>query len=212
MQELDKSYIENAVAFHGHLCPMFALGLRMGSFALELLGRERESGVKMHAIVEYRNCLADGLQYACGTTFGKINLHYKENGKFAASFIDLSSGKAVRIRIKNNIIENALEYGKKAEKVKRLPVNEREREAKKLFEFGKSLVDGLMKKSNYELFDFNFVDEKKAKEELEKFKIEESLEYGICENCGELFLITFSQNKKCRACKENERQEKRRES
>lgn len=202
MQKLDNSYMEKAVAFHGHLCPMFALGLRMGSFALELLGREKESGVKMHAIVEYRNCLADGLQYACGTTFGKVNLHYKEIGKFAASFIDLSSEKALRVRVKNSIIESTLEYGNKAEKVKSLPVNEREKEAKKLFEFGRGLVNELMKKSDYELFDFNFLDFEKAKEELASFKFDESLSYELCESCGEIFLKAFSEGRKCRACRE----------
>ena len=48
MEELDK-----AAGFHGHLCPMFALGFRMGKKALNELGRGRENGVKLVAVVEF---------------------------------------------------------------------------------------------------------------------------------------------------------------
>jgi len=194
---------EDAIRFHGHLCPMFALGLRMGELALEMLGeegekREKESGVKLHAVIEYRNCLADGLQYVCGTTYGKVNLHYKPLGKFAATFHDLTTGKKIRIKIKNTITKKALEYGKQGAKVKAMPVNKREEHAKALFKLGRKIVEEFESRDNEELFEVSFNDAGEFRPENEA-----SLNYGICKKCNELFLIEFSKSKNmCRVCGE----------
>lgn len=193
---------EDAVKFHGHLCPMFALGLRMGEFALEMLGkegekREKESGVKLHAVIEYRNCFADGMQHVCGTTYGKVNLHYKELGKFAATFYDLATGKKIRIKIKNNIVKKALEYGRQGTKVKAMPVNKREEASKELFKLGRKVVEEFSNMSNAELFELSYAAEEFAPES------EVSLDSGICSECGELFLKEFSKSKViCKGCEE----------
>lgn len=196
---------EDAVKFHGHLCPMFALGLRMGEFALETLGREKENGVKLHAVAEYRNCFSDGLQHACGTTYGKVNLHCKELGKFAATFYDLTSGKKIRIKIKNSITKKALEYGRQGAKVKAMPVNRREEASKELFKLGRNIVEEFSNMSNAMLFELS--------PDIEEFAPEKevSLDYEICSECRELFLKEFSKSKNiCKACEERKKHARKR--
>ncbi|MFQ6136573.1 MAG: FmdE family protein [Candidatus Hydrothermarchaeales archaeon] len=189
--------VEEAARFHGHLCPMFALGYRMGKKALEGLGREREDGVKLIAVVEFRNCFADGIQYVCGTTYGKNNLFYKENGKFAASFYDLVSGRSLRIRVDNEVLKDTLDYGLKGQVVKRLPPRDRKEEAKRLFQWGKEIVGKFDDMKDDELFRITKVEPFEAEEEP-------SLEFIICEECGEVVLEGFAKERGgrrlCKAC------------
>lgn len=188
--------MEDAVKFHGHLCPMYALGLRVGKRALKTLARGKEKGVKLIAVVEFRNCLSDGIQYVCGTTYGKNNLFYKEHGKFAASFYDLATGKSTRIRVNNEAVKEALVYGIAAQKVKKLPPANRKEDAEKLFGRGREIVEKFNKMTDDELLSIT---------EAPPFKPEEepSLKHAICEKCGELVLVDFIKvHDVCIACLE----------
>ncbi len=192
MKELD-----DAVAFHGHLCPMFYLGFRMGKYALRKLDRKREKGVKLHAVVEFTNCFADGIQYVTGATFGKNNLHIRDFGRFASSFYDLSSEKSIRIKMKDGMVKKVLEYGKAGKDVKGLPPSKREAETKRLMRMGKEKVDWLSRLGDSELFDLK---------SPPPFEQEEgpSLDYIICHECEELALLGYSNEKGgfkvCRSC------------
>jgi formylmethanofuran dehydrogenase subunit E len=176
MDELD-----DAVSFHGHLCPMFYLGFRMGEDALKLLNRVREKGVKFHAVVEFANCFGDGIQYVTGATFGKNNLHLNDQGKFAASFYDLVTGNTVRLKMKEDVVKKVLEYGKAGKKIKRLRAGEREAETRMLMVSGREMVEWLKKLSDEELFEITAAP---------VFTPEEgpSLDYIICQECRELTL------------------------
>ena len=185
--------LEGGIKFHGHLCPMFYLGIRMGDLALRELGREKEDGAKLIAQVEFRNCMADGIQYACGTTYGKNNLVPLDHGKFAASFHDLLTGKKIRLKVKNEILENTLAYGIRGQKVKSMPVKERQKEAIELFKWGRGIVDELKKKSDEELFDVGVGEALTPANEV-------ALEFIICEDCGEAALTEFSDSGKCKRC------------
>ncbi len=185
--------LDGAIKFHGHLCPMFYLGLRMGELALSELGRGREEGAKLIAQVEFRNCIADGIQYATGATFGKNNLVYLEHGKFAASFHDVVSDKKIRVRVKNEVLADTLAYGVRGQKVKSMPIKERQKEAVELFKWGSKIVEEIKKKPDDALF------------EVEKGKalrpaVEASLKFIICSECGEAVLEEFSSSGKCRSC------------
>lgn len=180
--------MEDPAKFHGHMCPMFALGLRMGKLALEKLGRDRESGVKLVAVVEHKNCIADGIQYICGTTYGKNNLHYKEYGKFAASFYDIVTNKSVRIKVKNDVLKKTLEYGLRGQEIRKLPPADREEESKALFQWGKKIVEELGKMSDEDIFK---IEEAPALEAHE----EPSLKHVVCEKCGELVLEEYAKVK-----------------
>lgn len=183
--------------FHGHLCPMFYLGLRMGELALRELGRSKEEGAKLIAQVEYRNCMADGIQYVCGTTYGKNNLAYLDHGKFAVSFHDFLTGKKIRIRVKNEVLQDALAYGLRGQKVKSMPVGDRQKMVIELFKMGSDIIANLKKKPDVEIFVVE------AGEEL-KLVAESPLELVICEECGEALLKDFSDFGRCRRCQMGE--------
>ncbi len=186
--------LSEAVEFHGHLCPMVALGYRMGKYALKLLGREREKGMKLIAVVEFQNCLADGIQVATGATFGKNLLYLKPLGKFAASFYDLEQNKSLRLVVKNRILEDTLEYGREGERIKNMPMGEeRKRKAQKLMEWGKEIVKKIEELKDEELFDIK---------PAPSFNPEPfpSLSHGYCKSCGELVLESFLKNGVCGTC------------
>ena len=180
--------MEDAVKFHGHLCPMSVLGVRMGKLALRKLGRGKEKGVRLIAVVEFKNCMADGIQYATGATYGKNTLFLKDYGKFAASFYDLATKKSLRIRIKNDVVEEALVFGRGAQDVKKLPPDKREKEAKMILEKGHEIAEKLGKLTDEELFEVT---------ESPPFKPEEepSLKHVVCEECGEIVLEDFIKSK-----------------
>jgi len=189
--------LEEAVKFHGHLCPMFYLGVRMGEFALEKLDREREKGVKLHAVLEFANCFGDGVQVVTGATFGKNNLHLRDTGKFAATFHDLVTGESLRLKVGNDLVERILEYGKAGKKVKALPTNEREAEARRLMSWGREIVDELKNLSNAEIFEITSTEEFVPVEGP-------SLDHVFCSGCGELTLVDYVTSDKgtslCQSC------------
>lgn len=91
--------IEDVQAFHGHMCPGLAIGIRVAEQALLEMG-ERPGDEEVVAIVETNNCAVDAIQYITGCTFGKGNLIYKDYGKNAFRFIRREDGKAIRILVK----------------------------------------------------------------------------------------------------------------
>ncbi|KLU62504.1 FmdE, molybdenum formylmethanofuran dehydrogenase operon [Peptococcaceae bacterium CEB3] len=92
-----------AFEFHGHKCPFMPLGYRMGRYAMELLGVEKEKDHGMFVFSEMgeghpQTCMMDGLQIATGCTYGKNLLTRLNYGKVAAVFYHPQKG-AVRISV-----------------------------------------------------------------------------------------------------------------
>lgn len=87
-------------AFHGHMCPGLAIGIRVAEQALLEMG-ERPGDEEVVAIVETNNCAVDAVQYVTGCTFGKGNLIHLDYGKNAFRFIRRKDGKAIRILVKS---------------------------------------------------------------------------------------------------------------
>ena len=111
---LSEKDIERAVAFHGHMCPGLALGLRAAEWALEHIGRANDEDIV--AITETDMCAVDAIQALVGCTLGKGNLIYKDIGKVAFSFYRRADGKSARLvaetpmsRRENDSTEPALE-------------------------------------------------------------------------------------------------------
>lgn len=83
-------------AFHGHMCPGLAVGIRAAEIALKEIGAH-SSDEEVVAIVETDMCGVDAIQYMTGCTFGKGNLIHRDHGKHAFTFIRRSDRKAIRI-------------------------------------------------------------------------------------------------------------------
>src|SRR5215813_13118663 len=93
-------YLLQAERAHGHLCAGQVLGVRMAMLGLELLGIDDPHGndrKRLVTFVEIDRCLTDAVAVVTGCRLGKRALKFRDWGKAAATFIDLDSGKAVRI-------------------------------------------------------------------------------------------------------------------
>ena len=96
--------VERAVAYHGHLCSGQCIGVKMGRYGMRLLGLDPETDRKRIAVfVECDRCPADSIGVVTGCRIGKRTYKFYDFGKVAASFIDLQTGKALRIHRKKRI-------------------------------------------------------------------------------------------------------------
>lgn len=88
--------LDDAVEFHGHICPGLAQGYRVAQKALKELG-SRADDEELVAIVENNSCAVDAIQVLTGCTFGKGNLIFRDYGKRVYTFISRPSGDTIRI-------------------------------------------------------------------------------------------------------------------
>jgi formylmethanofuran dehydrogenase subunit E len=86
-------------AFHGHVCPGIAYGVRVASVVLQQFGK-RAKDEELVAIVENDSCAVDAIQVMTGCTFGKGNLLFKDYGKQVYTFFKRSSKEGLRIAVK----------------------------------------------------------------------------------------------------------------
>ena len=92
----DAGVNDKVVAFHGHMCPGLAIGMRVAEVALNEIGPHAHDE-EVVAVVETDMCGVDAIQFLTGCTFGKGNLIHLDYGKNAFSFYRRSDGKAIRI-------------------------------------------------------------------------------------------------------------------
>ena len=94
-----------AAEAHGHLCAGQILGLRMGLYGVNLLGLEDPAGAdrkRLVTFVEIDRCATDAVAVVTGCRLGKRALKFRDWGKVAATFVDVSNGKAIRIAAKES--------------------------------------------------------------------------------------------------------------
>jgi len=89
-----------AEAAHGHLCAGQILGVRMALLGLRRLEIEDPLGAdrkRLATYVEIDRCATDAIALVTGCRLGKRTLKFLDWGKMAATFVDLASGRGVRI-------------------------------------------------------------------------------------------------------------------
>ena len=113
MQTL-KDFLEVALEFHGHKCPAMPMGLRAGLAAMKTLGVERAKDKEL--VVESETgeghaagCFLDGVMVATGATYGKGNIKKLFYNKMAFTLIDAGTRRAVRVSLKPEFFEKALQ-------------------------------------------------------------------------------------------------------
>jgi len=97
--------LRDAEEAHGHVCAGQVLGVRMAMLGLELLGIDDPRGKDRKRLVTYveiDRCMTDAVAVVTGCRLGKRALKFRDWGKVAATFVDLDSGKAVRIAAKES--------------------------------------------------------------------------------------------------------------
>jgi formylmethanofuran dehydrogenase subunit E len=94
-----EEYLDLAAATHGHICAGQVLGVRLAMLGLRELGiedpvRDRK---RLVTYVEIDRCVTDAVALVAGCRLGKRALKFFDWGKVAATFVDLQTGRAVRI-------------------------------------------------------------------------------------------------------------------
>jgi len=98
-------YLADAEVAHGHLCAGQVLGVRMAMLGLKKLGLQDPEGKDRKRIVtfvEIDRCATDAVMVVTGCRLGKRALKFRDWGKVAATFVDVETGKAIRVAAKES--------------------------------------------------------------------------------------------------------------
>ncbi|MFH1006101.1 MAG: CooT family nickel-binding protein [Candidatus Latescibacterota bacterium] len=98
--------LKRARAFHGHLGPMVAIGLRMGRI---IVGRLGDTPFSFHircftGKTPPLSCVMDGLQLSTPCTVGNGGIEIVEDGEVRATASD-KAGRTVEVRLRSEISE-----------------------------------------------------------------------------------------------------------
>lgn len=104
MEKLDYENFEMLVSeagkLHGDICAGISIGTRMTMSGLRRIGIADPKGAdrkKLIVFVEIDRCATDAIMALTGCRPGKRTMKVLDYGKMAATFINLESGKAVRV-------------------------------------------------------------------------------------------------------------------
>ncbi|MEO6983669.1 MAG: FmdE family protein [Edaphobacter sp.] len=89
-----EALLREAELAHGHLCAGQILGVRMAMLGCERLGIDDPKGAgrkRLVTFVEIDRCATDAIAVVTGCRLGKRALKFRDWGKMAATFVDLSS-------------------------------------------------------------------------------------------------------------------------
>jgi formylmethanofuran dehydrogenase subunit E len=104
VKSLDE-YLCDAEHAHGHLCAGQVLGVRLAMLGLQKLGIDDPHGKdrkRLVTFVEIDRCATDAVGVVTGCRLGKRALKFRDWGKVAATFVDVTNGKAIRIAAKES--------------------------------------------------------------------------------------------------------------
>jgi formylmethanofuran dehydrogenase subunit E len=106
MNSLDE-YLRDAEQAHGHLCAGQVLGVRLAMLGLAKLGIDdprgnKEDRKRLVTFVEIDRCATDAVAVVTGCRLGKRALKFRDWGKVAATFVDVGTGKAIRVAAKES--------------------------------------------------------------------------------------------------------------
>jgi formylmethanofuran dehydrogenase subunit E len=96
MESFDE-LLNRVEAAHGHLCAGIVLGVRMALLGLKRLGFDGPDRKRLVTYVEIDRCATDAIEQVTGCRLGKRALKFRDWGKMAATFVDLATGRAIRI-------------------------------------------------------------------------------------------------------------------
>jgi formylmethanofuran dehydrogenase subunit E len=113
------SLLEESQMRHSHLCSRQVLGVRTALAGLKLLEidpmiQRREK--TLIVISETDGCFVDGLEVTARVSVGHRSLRIEDYGKLAATFVDVPSSRAVRLRPAMGGRELAVSYYPKEER------------------------------------------------------------------------------------------------
>jgi len=167
--------LDDAVKFHGHLCPGLAIGYRIATYAAEQF-KDRSEDDELVAVVENKSCGVDAIQVINGCTFGKGNLIFNDLGKHVYTFFKRGERKALRISMNPRQPREDPRYNELFPKVRNGTATDEEAEEYKKRHAERSLA--ILDIPDTELFTATNID----MEPPEKAMIYRSI---ACSECGE---------------------------
>lgn len=126
--------LQEAIRFHGHVCPGLVMGYRAAKAAQAALQVERPEDEELVAITESDGCGVDAIQSLLGCTLGKGNLIYQDKGKMAFTVISRKQGRAVRVVAKPGVFDRSPEQEAAFQKVMSGTASEEEKAVFKAFQ------------------------------------------------------------------------------
>lgn len=101
MQDFE-TLLKGSAEAHGHLCPGQVVGVRMAMLGCDLIGLDNPQSLpqikKIIVYVEIDRCATDAISYVTGVKLGRRSLKFVDNGIMAATFVNLGTNHAFRIR------------------------------------------------------------------------------------------------------------------
>lgn len=171
--------IEKARALHGEICPGVVLGTKMSITAMEELGMDPvEKNKDLIVYVEIDRCMTDAIQAITGCTLGHRTLKYKDYGKFIATFVDMATGRAIRVSARDDKSSSFPGFWTWMENIIQQNENNRSNPDKNGM---KLAVEKLSKMSEKELLNVEEIDIKIPENEIPSFPHDIS----VCSICGE---------------------------
>lgn len=93
--------LQKSAQAHGHLCPGQVVGVRMAMLGCRLIGLDEPTRLdqikKLLVYVEMDRCTADAVAHVTGVRLGRRSLKFMDYGIMAATFVNLETGKSIRI-------------------------------------------------------------------------------------------------------------------
>jgi formylmethanofuran dehydrogenase subunit E len=104
-------YLELSAKAHGHLCAGQVLGVRLAMLGLRELGIADPVAERKRIVtyVEIDRCVTDAVAVVANCRLGKRALKFRDWGKVAATFVDLETGRAIRVSAKESSKQAARE-------------------------------------------------------------------------------------------------------
>ena len=111
-------YLKLAEQTHGHICAGQVLGVRLAMLGLRELGIDDPVAERKRLVtyVEIDRCVTDAVALVANCRLGKRALKFRDWGKVAATFVDLKTGRAVRIAARESSKQAAREMFPELEK------------------------------------------------------------------------------------------------
>jgi formylmethanofuran dehydrogenase subunit E len=99
-----EEYLQLAAVAHGHLCAGQVLGVRLAMLGLRELGIDDPIAERKRIVtyVEIDRCITDAIALVSNCRLGKRALKFRDWGKVAATFVDLQTGRAIRVAAKES--------------------------------------------------------------------------------------------------------------
>lgn len=117
-------YLKKAGDAHGHACIGIALGTRITMAAMQALGLDPDVRNKnLIVYAEIDRCMTDAVQTITGCSLGHRSLKYVDYGRFAATYVNTDTGKAVRATVMAHF-SNESTVEETIKKISRIPDSE----------------------------------------------------------------------------------------